>query len=200
MLTKILAGGFVLIMLGATVMGAITLFTDRAGTNEHVRYNARGQAAVGDPIIGGRGGQGAGQGRGRVSPETDRPRGSAPEAAPQSGGRGQRIGRGQGTGSEYVPTSIAQETIEGIVVETTELVLETDSGETVQVGLGPSHYRDSQGFVLSIGDKAQVSGYWEDGEFKAAQVTNLDTGESIILRDASGRPMWAGQGRGQNRG
>jgi hypothetical protein len=179
MLTKILAGGFVLIMLGATVMGAITLFTDRAGTNEHVRYNARGQAAVGDPIIGGRGGQGAGQGRGRVSPETD---------------------RGQGTGSEYVPTSIAQETIEGIVVETTELVLETDSGETVQVGLGPSHYRDSQGFVLSIGDKAQVSGYWEDGEFKAAQVTNLDTGESIILRDASGRPMWAGQGRGQNRG
>ena len=86
------------------------------------------------------------------------------------------------------------------MVETAELVIETDSGVTVQVGLGPSHYREGQGFVLSTGDNVRASGYWQDGEFKAAQLINLDTGAQITLRDASGRPVWAGQGRGQNRG
>jgi hypothetical protein len=86
------------------------------------------------------------------------------------------------------------------VVETTELVVQTLSEERIQVGLGPSHYRDAQGFVLAMGDQVRVSGYWEDDEFKAGQVENLETGERITLRDASGRPMWAGQGRNSNRG
>jgi hypothetical protein len=89
--------------------------------------------------------------------------------------------------------------IEGLVLAMDELVIETSSGTTVQVGLGPSFYRESQGFVLEVGANVRVSGYWEENEFKAAQVENLDTGQSIILRDASGRPMWAGQGRGKNR-
>jgi len=38
----------------------------------------------------------------------------------------------------------------------------------------------------------------EDGEFKAGQVENLGTGESIVLRDTSGRPMWAGRGNRKN--
>ena len=85
--------------------------------------------------------------------------------------------------------------IEGFVVETDELVVETADGQTVQVGLGPSQYREDQGFVLNLGTQVRVSGYWEEDEFKAMQVEDLDTGESIVLRDVSGRPMWAGQGR-----
>ena len=69
----------------------------------------------------------------------------------------------------------------------------------MHVGLGPSFYRESQGFVLKLGENVRVSGYWEDDEFKAAQIESLDSGESIVLRDVSGRPMWAGQGRGKNR-
>ena len=91
------------------------------------------------------------------------------------------------------------ETVEGIVVETDELVLETANGLTVQVGLGPSQYRASQGFVLNVNDAVRVTGYWEDDEFKATRVDNLENGTSIVLRDPSGRPMWAGQGCGQNR-
>jgi hypothetical protein len=90
--------------------------------------------------------------------------------------------------------------IEGTVVETTELVVQTLSKDQVQVGLGPSHYRDAQGFVLAIGDQVRVSGYWEGEEFKAGHVENLETGDRITLRDASGRPMWAGQGRNSHRG
>jgi hypothetical protein len=91
------------------------------------------------------------------------------------------------------------ETIEGVVVETDELVIETPDGKTVLVGLGPSTYRESLGFVLQTGENVRVAGYWKDDEFKATQLEKLETGESIVLRDATGRPMWAGQGRGKNR-
>ena len=68
-------------------------------------------------------------------------------------------------------------------------------GATVQVGLGPSQYREEQGFVLNVGDQVVVTGYWEDDEFKALMVENLDQGTEIVLRDPAGRPMWSGQGR-----
>jgi hypothetical protein len=53
----------------------------------------------------------------------------------------------------------------------------------------------SQGFTLQAGEPVQVRGYWEDGEFKAAQVTRLTDGRTIILRDEIGQPAWAGAGR-----
>jgi hypothetical protein len=86
-------------------------------------------------------------------------------------------------------------TVEGTVLETAELVVETEAGEMIQVGLGPSHYREAQGFVLSEGDRARVSGCWEDGELKAGEVENPSTGETITLRDTYGRPVWSGRGR-----
>jgi predicted N-acetyltransferase YhbS len=78
-------------------------------------------------------------------------------------------------------------------------VIETAAGERIQVGLGPSAYREAQGFALKTGENVRVSGYWEDGEFKATELENQTTGQSIVLRALDGRPMWAGQGRGANR-
>jgi len=95
---------------------------------------------------------------------------------------------------------------EGTVVQAPEdggdLVIETSEGEELTVGTGPM-YMASQGFTLQAGEPVQVRGYWEDGEFKAAQVTRLADGQTITLRDALGRPAWAGAGRnaqGGNRG
>ena len=45
-----------------------------------------------------------------------------------------------------------------------------------------------------------MTGFYEDGEFKAGTVENLTTGETIVLRDEAGRPMWSGQGRLKNQG
>jgi hypothetical protein len=50
--------------------------------------------------------------------------------------------------------------------------------------------------MLEAGEAVQVEGYWEDGEFKAAQVTSLEDGQTVILRDEVGRPAWSG-GNGQ---
>jgi len=189
MLTKILTGGFILIMIGAIVAGAIAIF--RPSNETHANAEARGRntglglGAQAETFSTGQG-QGAGgqgQGLGREQQQV----------------LAQGQGRGRAEGSEPEATLQELETFEGLVVETDELVIETASGETVQVGLGPSAYREAQGFALQTGENVRVSGYWENDEFKATELENQTTGQSIVLRDATGRPMWAGQGRGRNR-
>lgn len=205
MLTKILTGGFILIMIGALVAGAIAVFSpsEEAHAQANERETRFGQDAQAETRVGrGQGvsrqaqGQGLGQSQGQGF-EQGQGQGQS-QALGQSQDWIQGQGRGR-EGSESKAASLEQTTLEGIVVETGELFIETAAGETVQVGLGPSAYRESLGFVLKLGDSVRVSGYWEDGEFKATQLENQTTGQSIVLRDPSGRPMWAGQGRGKNR-
>ncbi|MBL7202128.1 MAG: hypothetical protein ISS56_18460 [Anaerolineae bacterium] len=147
------------------------------------RGQGQGQESQVSTAQGGGGGRGQGQSRaGQVSAE-------------QGGGSA----RGQGQALQSQPEPQADhsdwQTIQGTVLETSELVIETAEGQTLQVGLGPSHYREGQGFVLEVGETVRVSGYYENEEFKAGQVVKLATGESITLRDADGRPMWAGRSR-----
>ena len=75
-----------------------------------------------------------------------------------------------------------------------DLVIEMSDGKKLTVGTGPM-YMASQGFFLQAGEPVQVMGYWEDHEFKAAQVTRLADGQTITLRNELGRPAWAGAGR-----
>lgn len=200
MLTKILTGGFILIMVGAGIAGAFAVFapSEEACASTETPREGRG---LSQGLVQGQGlGQGQGQGlsQGLVQEQGQGLRQGQDQGLRQ--GQGQSLGQGQGRNGVAVETApLQQETVEGIVVETEELVIETTTGETVQVGLGPSFYRESQGFALQGSETVRVSGYWEDDEFKATQLVNLDTGQSIVLRDATGRPMWAGQGRGKNR-
>ena len=177
MLTKILTGGFILIMVGAIIAGAIAVFAP--SEEAHLGAGAREQSTS---LTQGPGAGGQGQGQGG-----------------QGQGQGQGQGRGRAVSPETDTTPLGLETVEGAVVETDELVIETTSGKIMQVGLGPRSFRESQGFVLQTGESVRVSGYWESDEFKATQLENLTTGTSIVLRDPTGRPMWAGQGRGKNR-
>ena len=52
---------------------------------------------------------------------------------------------------------------------------------------------------VQIGDELEVTGYWENDEFKASEITLLASGQTIVLRDELGRPSWSGSqqaGRG----
>jgi len=198
MLKKMLIGSFLLVMIGAVVVGGISLFN--RSEDAHA-WQGRGRN---DRNVVAQGADQGDQGRGRGSQEADvnagqrRGQGSQEADANASQGRGQGQGNSQTSRAEPEAEIADWQTLEGTVVEMEELVIETADGQTVQVGLGPSHYRESQGFVLQVGDSVKISGYFEDGEFKAGQVEKLDTGESIVLRDASGRPMWAGRGNRKN--
>jgi hypothetical protein len=113
-----------------------------------------------------------------------------------SDGRGRSSGAGQGRNETM--RSVEWEPLTGrVALMDGEVTLQTSEGE-VLVGMGQSSYWE--GFALEIGDEVSVLGFYEDGEFKAGTVENLTTGETIMLRDEAGRPMWAGNGRFQNQG
>jgi hypothetical protein len=186
MLKKALVTGLALIMVGALVIGTIQVLTPPA--DEH--GGARGRVSrESTPTQEAQGLQNQGR-----NYET---RDSAQGTQGQGQGQGQRGGKGRSGGQDggQAAETMAWQTVEGTVIEVEELVVETADGQRVQVGLGPSHYREGLGFVLQVGDPVRVAGYYEGDEFKAGQVEVLDSGASIVLRDETGRPMWAGRGR-----
>lgn len=116
----------------------------------------------------------------------------------EDNGRSQGAGRGasrefRGDGDHPVETWL---TMTGTVaaVEDDELTILTEDGE-LEVHLCPPWYWETEGIALDEGDEVVVSGFYEDGEFEVGRIENLTTGESVPLRDDSGRPMWAGRGR-----
>lgn len=113
----------------------------------------------------------------------------------QAQGTGQ--GSGEGTGPEWSAEHSDWQTITGeVTVADNELTVATSEGD-ILVGLGQAWYREEAGFAVEVGDEVKVHGFYEDGEFKAGTVENLSTGQQIQLRDATGRPAWAGRGNGQ---
>ena len=71
--------------------------------------------------------------------------------------------------------------------------ISTTVGEVISFEGRPLSFALEQGFSLEVGDVVALAGFDEDGEFKIGKVTS--NGASITLRDASGRPGWAGRGR-----
>jgi hypothetical protein len=142
-------------------------------------------------------GQGRGQGGSQV--------GEAVQVGSSEGRGANGQGGGYGRSGEAVERQYPnyQEPVgdlgiyEGTVVEAAEsggdLVIVTDEGQEITVGTGPG-YMEAQGFTLQAGEQVQVEGYWENEELKAAQVTRLRDGQTIVLRDQFGRPAWSGGG------
>lgn len=122
-----------------------------------------------------------------------------------AGGQGQGVAqRTSETGRNY-PNY--QETISDLVTYSgtviqlpaagLELILQTDDEELV-IGTGPLALADL-GLDVQTGDMLEVNGYWEDGEFKAIEITSLASGQSAVLRDGWGHPVWSGS-TGNGRG
>jgi len=211
-----LVSALLLILVGGTAYILMRPGEARAGYVEQGRPggqgNSRGTRDGLDVTV--RDDCGAGESRGYSSPGRGQGNGVMlrdPQCETGSDGIAQGRGRelasrGQGLGNQGEGSLVwsqaeapAWETIQGLVIEAgNELLVKTDDGELL-VGLGQAFYREEQGFEVAIGDEVEVRGYFEDDEFKAGTVENLTTGESIVLRDDSGRPMWSGRGNNQNR-
>jgi len=86
----------------------------------------------------------------------------------------------------------------GVVTDIAEdaLTIETSDGELIVVEGRSWSFAKEQGFTIELGDQVQGEGFYENDEFKVSVIENVTTGESIVLRDASGRPGWSRGGRG----
>jgi hypothetical protein len=78
----------------------------------------------------------------------------------------------------------------------THLVLKTEK-ETLEVHVGPTAYLTEKGITLAKGDALEILGSRVTiGDEPVLIAKQIKKGENTwTLRDASGRPLWAGRGR-----
>jgi hypothetical protein len=183
MFRKVALGTLLVGLIGVLVAGAIIHMVNKTENVAEAR------------------GLGQGRGSGEQAGYEVQQTGWNPGADTQRSGRGGYV---QGSGvieRQYPNSDSAPEAsilYEGVVTRApaagVDLVVRTGDGEEVVVGTGPG-YMETQGFALQAGETVQVSGYWEDDELKASQITRLADGQTIALRDESGHPAWAGSGK-----
>jgi len=82
-------------------------------------------------------------------------------------------------------------TMEGTLVKLNAQEWALQVGDTrYDLHMGPSAFRDYHQFELKEGGSARVQGYVYNTD---VSVMDIETeGQSIVLRDGSGRPAWAG--------
>jgi len=88
-------------------------------------------------------------------------------------------------------------TLEGTVVNFDSEVLTlslSDNSELLVEGRAWSFAQES-GFGTSVSNNLQLSGFYEGEDFEVGSIHDLSSGQTVLLRDENGRPMWAGNGR-----
>jgi hypothetical protein len=135
----------------------------------------------------------AGNGRGAID------RQQAQATVPSGGSApGDGSGVGQAEVDEWV-------TLEGVVVrvDNDELVVQTTDGQEILMDGRPWQFTQEQSFSVQVGDQVTLTGFYEDGDpstdrghiFEVGQIHNISNGQGVLIRDDSGRPLWAGRGR-----
>lgn len=191
MLKKVLLGMLVVVVVGAVVVGVADALTGKSVAAQTIAAQAalpgtaQTQAAAGY-------GQGQAQGQGQGY------RGGQGAATNGQSGQGVTTNPNPGTPQANITQTV---TIAGVVqsFDGVGLSLITDEGAPLWVQLGQSRYVSAQGAVYNAGDHVTATGFYENGQFQASVVVNDTTGQTLTLRDVSGRPLWAG-GSGNGRG
>ncbi len=164
----------------------------------------------------GQGGQGIGAGTGQGSDQAASPLNASGQGqggqggGAGSGGQGQG-GQGTGGGARgaggqsglaesggYPQVEVAewvtlQGTVESVSVD--EALIAASTGETIILDGRAWSFAQEAGFSIQTGEEVSLTGFYEEGEFEIGLVEDLTSGQSIQLREQSGRPAWAGNGR-----
>jgi hypothetical protein len=192
MIGKIVTIGIVGLLAAVLIAGSAYIVLRPGEAQAQRESGGRGQSGQAyAPEPGGGKGYGAENTSGRGAGGGDGKRNGAP--VPSSNGTGR--GSGSGVSSAAYPAT-EWLTLGGEVIARVddELTVQTADGEMV-LHLGPEWYWDAEGIPLNAGDQVQVTGFYDADEFEVARVENTTSGESVTLRDDSGRPLWAGRGR-----
>jgi hypothetical protein len=127
----------------------------------------------------------------------------------QSGSRGGYGGQGREDAPAISSTGQANVeewlTLQGTVmsVDADTLVMETDNGEQVSVENRAWWFAQEQGFSAQVGDQVTLVGFYEGDDpstgselrFEVGRIDDVTQGQTVLVRDENGRPLWAGRGR-----
>jgi hypothetical protein len=198
MLKKVLWGVLFVGLIGILVTGAVvrTMAKTEHGAEAQALghgygHNETGESGLGYGWDGSQGRAvavgGSGQGRGGYG-------GQGREDASRDG-----TGTGQAQAEEWL-------TLQGTVVsvDADVLIVETTGGEQIAVENRAWWFAQEQGFSVQIGDQVTLVGFYEGSDlstssgqrFEVSRIDNVTSGQSVLVRDENGRPLWAGGGRG----
>jgi len=115
----------------------------------------------------------------------------------------QRGGRNDTGGNQSSAEAVGEanvtewQTVVGTVssVEASRLEVTLNDGSSVEVGGRAWQLAAAQYFTASAGDSVTLHGFDENGVFQVSQIDNQSNGQTLSLRDTTGRPLWAGRGR-----
>jgi hypothetical protein len=170
MVKKIVIGTLAIILIGAAAVGVYDWLRTAP------------PAAQAAQTLDGGGGQGqGGQGQGWRGGQGQAQAGSGAAVQNQNSAEPQAI-----PSSEWA-------TITGVVqkVDVTGLSVTTDAGQLLWVQLGPNRFW-SAGISFAAGEPVTVTGFTENGQFMAAQIANVASGQTLTLRNDLGQPLWTG--------
>lgn len=190
MFRKVALSTLLLGLIAVLIAGAIIRTVDKT---ENVEARGLGQ------------GRGAGQEAGEtitLRDEVGRPAwaggGQSAQANARGGYEGQGYteapGDGTGTGQAQVDEWV---TLQGNVVSVdgNALIVQTTDGQEIVVENRAWWFAQEQGFSIQVGDQVTLVGFYEGGDFETGQMVNITTGQSVLIREEGGRPLWAGRGR-----
>ena len=200
MLKKIVLGTLLVGLIGILVVGAVIRTMDKTAlvAEAHGPGYGRGNGQAGayaaggstEPVLSAAEGLttgGWGQGHGRYAQDGNRG---------GYGGRGRQDAPGDqtGTGQANVEEWL---TLQGTVVsvDADTLVVQTASGEQVTMDNRPWWFAQEQGFSAQVGDQVTLVGFYEGHDFEVGRIDDATNGQTVLLRDENGQPLWAGRGR-----
>lgn len=140
-----------------------------------------------------------GQGEGVDHPDVGEDQDGSPaaqqsRAGSEGNGQGQPGGSGGGTNQE-----VAHEWLElrGEVesIDETALTVVLSDGEKEILDGREWQFALEQGFSTKVGDQVILNGFYQGGDFKPGQVDDLTSGQSVLLRNREGKPLWSGGGK-----
>lgn len=198
MFKKVVIGTVATALVAVLVIGAINRTNAKAGESATGQGRGRsGETALTDTTSGGRSRQNSDTattaGGGRWG------QGSTQQAT-QGGRRG-----AQDNAQPVAPATGAAEvtewvTLTGSVVSIADdmLTVRLADGTTIEVDGRAWTFALEQEFTTTKGDQLTLTGFYEGDAFEVGQISNDSTGKQVTLRDSSGRPLWAGRGRGRS--
>lgn len=196
MFKKIALGALLAGLVGALVIGAVNRTQSKVnGESQGAGGNRQGQAQLAVESTGGASESEGGQSTATASgaqPRAGQGRGAGANGAQAGQGSGQR-----GNGGDAAAPISSVVTLEGVAgsVDASTLSVTLSDGKAVSIADRGWTYAQSQGFTAQPGDKLTLAGFYDGETFEAVTITNNTSGQSVTLRDETGRPMWAGRGR-----
>lgn len=113
----------------------------------------------------------------------------------QGGQGGSALGDGLGVGEANVETWEDPITVTVIEVSSDMWVVSNAEGFSMEIEGRTLSYMVENSFEVEIGDELVLGGFYEGEDFEIGSITNNTTLQTLAIREATGRPLWAGGGR-----